>query len=198
MANVSDPHDPSHFLRRGETILWQGRPDPYGKGSRAVAYIRLWGYLMLGCFIFFLVISWANREELEGAIGILVTFLIISGGTSVAFLFVLPALSRRIIKSTRYAVAGHFAIIIRGVFGTEILRYPIPKTLKIQTNIDKEGRHSIIFAYSQGRVNMATSRSAMALGFERLTPEAGDAARAALEQIKGQGGEDAKFERQRL
>ncbi len=203
MANESDPRDPRNFLRAGEELLWEGRPDPGGQATGAVRYLGCVGYLMLAIFAFFLAMGWANRDELEGGETILLIFLLISGGTGIAFLFGVPALSRAILKSTRYAVAGHSALIIQGVFGnTEVLRYPLPVGQQVRTLTDKAGRETVVFAWV--RANVGTTqpghrrRVTKAIGFERLTAEAGAAARGALEQIRGKAGADAKFERERI
>ncbi len=197
MPNTSDPRDPHNFLHPNEVLLWQGRPDPHG-ATRAVRFLRWFGYLMLSLFIFFLAITWANRDELEGTGIYLLVFLVVLGGGTILFLYGIPTLSRAILKSTRYAVAGHHAIIIRGVFGhTEVLRYPIPEKKRITTRSDKAGYQDVIFASMTGRVKAATSGSTTVvthgIGFERLTPEAGEAARSALEQIRGKGGPNARF-----
>lgn len=201
-----DPRDPSLFLRPGETLLWQGRPDPTGPSIRAVLYVRFMGVLMLLCFLFFVLITWVNRDELEGAVGFIAIFLGLSGGLTVFFLWGVPALSRASLRATRYAVAGHHAIIIRGIFGNrEILRYPLPEARQVTVVTDKIGRQDVRFLRIVGRTppgNMTdmqhgSHRVVRYVAFERLTSDAAHAAMQALDQIKGQAGPDAKLEKQR-
>ncbi|WP_412062392.1 hypothetical protein [Rubrivirga sp. IMCC45206] len=196
MSDTAHPHDPRHVLRPDETLLWQGQPDPSGTGTRAVRMVRRAGYLMAVLFVFFLLMGWANRDEMEGAGGILAVFLLASGGLAVGFVLGIPALSRALLRSTRYAVTNERAVVVRGLMGrTEVLRYPIGATQTITVANDTDGLVSVLFSRVGGRSSIERSSSttafSMRVGFDRLTPAAGAAARAALDRIRGKAGSGA-------
>ena len=187
------PHDPRRFLRPDETLLWQGQPDPSGTGTRAVRMLRLAGYPMAVIFLFFLLIGWANRDEMDGAEGIMAFFLLASGGTALLFLVGIPALSRALLTSTRYAVTSERAVVVRGLGRTEVLRYPIGAKQALTTTGDADGLVSVLFAELGGRSLFWEADEAVTvrIGFDRLTPEAGH---AALVEIRGEAEPGAQLE----
>ncbi len=189
---MTDAHRQALHLDAKETLLWHGRPDPRGRATRAVRRVRLVGFLLLACFAFFALMGWANRDDLDGAGGILAVFLIISGTAAAAFLWGIPALSRRLLATTRYGVTDKHALIVRGIWGhREALRYPISEHTDIDVVDEPDGFQSVHFAQVVARVNPTSSRGrteSMRIGFDRLMPGEATLAAAALEEIRGRAG----------
>ena len=201
-SNNRDAEREALHLGETEGLLWHGRPDPRGRATKAVRRVKLVGWVLLACFAFFALMGWLNRDDLDGAGGILAVFLMISGGTALAFLWGIPALSRRLLATTRYGVTDRHALIVRGIWGhREALRYPIAEHTAVDVVDEPDGFQSVHFARAVGRVNPTASHGrtvSMGVGFDRLAPDEAARAADALEQIRGKGGRSTAMKKTKL
>ena len=180
---MTDRLDPSRYLGPGEALLWQGRPAETDRPPMAIRIIRAAGWATLACFAFFALMAWANRAEMAGSWGIMGAFLALSGLLSLAFLVGYPRLWRASQRCTRFAVTSSHAVILRGVWRTELLRYPVAPDARIlvQGGRVQFGQWTELVDGPSG----AKSRRTRTIGFGGLAPREAEAAATALRGIKG-------------
>ncbi|SMY06822.1 hypothetical protein [Flavimaricola marinus] len=181
---MADRLDLTKYLHPDETLLWQGRPDATGRATPSVRTIKAAGWVMAVCFAFFALMAWVNRAEMAGSWGIMGTFLGLSGLLSVVFLVFYPWLGRAALTHTRFGVSSSHAIILRGVWRTELLRYPVDRKADITAKGGSVAFSSWIETADRNG-NGLKERKRHAIGFGGLTATEAEAAAKALRTIKG-------------
>lgn len=195
MPSTADQLDPSAHLTPGETLLWQGRPDPNRKLGGLVRIISLIGYVDLALFGLFAAIGWANRDALDGGGPILIGFLVLTLVSALVLLWGIPMVIRRGQANSRYAVTDSFVLLVQG---------PRVSQLRVRTNAEIEvvpdghGLANVVFGRETVDLHTphvptvdprGTTPILRLMQFQGLTPTDAEAARAALLQIRGKGGE---------
>ena len=174
-----DPFQPS--LKRGEEILWQGKPSPKTFSS-ASCIVQLFGWVGVLCFLFFLTFALANLDEMEGAWIFMGGFLFVSAIIAIAFLGFLPQLHKRSVAATRYAVTTKGVLIANINHPDRTTRVPIRPDQEITVHKDFRNLFSVrflnVFVERDQRQGTNASRRIQQLG--GLTAEQAEAAKAAL------------------
>ncbi|QDC07833.1 hypothetical protein FHY55_00595 [Oceanicola sp. D3] len=186
MSDGIEPH-----LKPNETLLWQGRPTFTRTLPGAYVFLRITGWVMFACFLFFLLIGLANLDEMEGGTLIWVIFLAISSGLWLIFSFFAPAYARAANRRTRYGVTKTRALILHG--GHRLIRLSIGKSGKInRRGRDEDGPWAVYFFFPPARRyrdadgHYRTSRPGP-VGFTGLSAEDAVMAETALTAIRGKG-----------
>ncbi|SIO17659.1 hypothetical protein [Vannielia litorea] len=182
--------DLAPHLKQNETLLWEGKPAFTLALPGSYVILRIAGWVMFACFLLFLLLGLANLDEMEGAVGIWITFLVISGGLWIVFALIAPAHARAANRRTRYGVTRSRAIILFG--GRQAMRFIVPKTGKIERRGSGEGPWAVYFHFpAVRRVRDADGRTRTVrpgpMGFTGLSAQDAALAETALAAIRGKG-----------
>lgn len=174
-------------LAPGETLLWQGKPAHIRLGG-AYKVIAAFGWLSLLTFAFFLLIGLANMDEMEGAFGFWLTFLLLSATLFVVFALFAPYWGKRLARRVRYGVSESRALVLVG--SGKLIRHRITAKGKIERH--DRGKHGwdLIFHFPAPRTVQDASGQRRTIrprptGFHGLTGEEAKLAEAALHAIRG-------------
>ncbi|MFY0633539.1 MAG: hypothetical protein JXQ91_06990 [Vannielia sp.] len=182
--------DLAPHLKQTETLLWEGKPTFTHVLPGAFVFLRITGWVMFACFLFFLLIGIANLDEMDGALPIWITFLAISGSLWLIFSFFAPAYARRLNRATRFGVTETRAVILQG--GRRLVRLSIGKTGKINRVGKDDGPWAVHFLFPAARRyrdadgHYRTTRPGP-VGFTLLSAEDAVMAETALTAIRGKG-----------
>ncbi len=192
----NDPLSPHQFVPKTETLLWEGRPSADLPRTGTEKLLRFAGFAMVACFVFFALIGWANRDEMDGAGGILVAFLVLAGGAAALFLWGIPVIGRAARAKTRYGVTDSRAIIVHGLGGRRITSIRVADGYDVRRHDVSADLTNVIFGDYSQRTQVRTPDPATQtlrgnirrmLQFEGLSPAEAHAAEAALLRIRGLG-----------
>lgn len=195
MPSTSDNRDPSNYLIPGETILWQGRPDPNRKLGGLVKILRMVGYADLAFFAIIAGFAWANRAEIDGAGFILACILGVALAGAVLLIWGIPMIIRRGQANSRYAVTDSFVLLVQG---PRVSQQRVRTNAEITVVPDGHGLANVVFGRETQDLHTphmptvnprGTTPITRLMQFQGLTPTDAEAARAALLQIRGKGGE---------
>ncbi len=190
---LPDPLSPAQFVPASETLLWEGRPASAMPATRVERALRLVGVLMLACFALVAAIGWANRDEMEGAAGFLIGFLVLTGGTAAFFLWGIQAVGRAARARTRYGVTDTQALIVHGLGGRRVTRIRPASDRKVHVTPLSPALSTVTFGVLKVRTRTRRAGSAVdrnvdidrPLRFEGLEAVDATAAVAALRRIEG-------------
>lgn len=175
-------------LSPGETLLWEGRPAHVRRIGLAWRVIAIAGWVMFGCGVLVLLLGVANLDEMDGAMGLWIGYLVFSLALFAAFSIAGPIYARRANARVRYGVTGTRAVILQPTGG--LLRSGIPAKGTIERR--DEGRHgwAVLYAFPKPRQvrgrdgRWRTTRPAP-IGFRGLTEADAKQAKTALAAIRG-------------
>ncbi|WP_368186245.1 hypothetical protein [Aestuariibius sp. HNIBRBA575] len=184
---MTDLPDLSGLLKPDETLIWQGAPTQTSKIKHGGAIFRIFGVVMLLCFLVVLLLGLNNLDEMDGAFGIWIGFLVISGTLAIVFRIVMPILGKRALMRTQYGVTKTRAVIAVGDIAH---RYPVAKSSKIEVNPSrKHGVQVVFIRFRRRRVRTGPSETRIEGGgvraFNFLSADDAQAAEKALKSIRG-------------
>jgi len=203
MLSSNDPLHPQAFLNPGERLLWTGQPTSRPPLSKLHRVIRMVGIVDLICFAIFAAFGWANRDDLDGAGGILAVFLILSLVGGVLLIWGLPWIARRGLAQTRYGVTQDRVMIVHGMQGPRVHMIRVRAEAEIEVKPTATGVADVVFGRETDLVHTpavpsldGTNRTPVTRlqKFQALPEADAQAAAAALAQIKGAAGEGPVFE----
>ena len=198
MISDNDPLHPKNFLEPGERLLWTGRPAGNAPPGAALKIVRIAGWVVLACFVVFAAIGWANRADLDGAGGLLAGFLALSLFGGLFLLWGIPAITRRGLRQTRYGVTAERVMIVHGMQGPRVNILRVRPEAEIETRPTARGLADVVFGrevdmlYTPGVPTTDPQQRTpilRLLKFEALPEAEAQAAAAALDRIRGKGGE---------
>ncbi len=139
-------------LRKGEAVLWSGKPDT-PDSLRAYRGWHTWvGRLMVGVAIAMGLIAWANRAEITSVW----VWIILVGGPSliaVGFAYGVAWLMRDSRRTTRYAVTQKRVLVVTK---TGPISTPITRSSDIKHTRGRKGYDTVQFAKGN-HVNVQTA-----------------------------------------
>lgn len=171
------------YLEPGEEIIWWGKPHPTFK-SAATWVIQVWGAL---CFLgtgFMTLLVMLNADEMEGAWGFAIFFIVIGVLTTVAFLFFFPSLQKKNNAATIYAVTNTSALILSGLGAGKLQRMYVEPDQDIRLIRNGRTLYNVRYFF-QHHKDANAGRYQITNQFNGLELKDAEQARAAL--LKSQG-----------
>ena len=171
------------YLEPGEEIIWWGKPHPKLK-SPATWVIQIWGvFCFLGTGIMTLMVM-LNLDEMEGAWGFVIFFLVIGVSTTVAFLFFFPSLQKKSNAATIYAVTNTSVLVLSGLGAGRLQRMYVDPDQDIRLIRYGRALYDVRYFF-QSHKDANAGRYQITYQFSGLELKDAEQARAAL--LKSQG-----------
>lgn len=179
-----DSRDLTARLAPGETLLWQGRPDPAAPGPGAPGCLRWAGLgllLPLAFLLYMAATSWAELAEVRGL------FLAMLGVNLFAVAMLvwgIPLLAGKGYRNTSYGVIPGHGLILQGLGRTELHRWPLAAGFAPRIEPHGPRHRRVVFGQVTRRMDVGASKVPVTtdLAFEGLTEAEAAAALAALRQ----------------
>lgn len=181
---MTAPRDLAAHLAPGESLLWQGRPDPAAPGPGAPGCLRWVGIGLLAPFAFLLYVVVANWTGTADVRGIIFTMLGVNLFAAGMLIWGLPLLAGKGYRATRYGVIPGHGVILQGVGVTELHRWPLVRGFTPREEPLGERHRRVVFGQASRMMDVGKAKVPVTtdLAFEGLTEAEAEAALAALHE----------------
>lgn len=181
---MPDPRDLASRLTPGETLMWQGRPDPAAPGPGAPGCLRWVGIALLLPFAFLLYSAIANWNDLAEVRGLMFGMLGVNLLAVVMLVWGIPRLAGKGYRNTRYGVIGGHALVLQGVGVTEMHRWPLLPGVTPRMEPHGPRHHRVVWGRVTRRMDVGATKVPVTtdLAFEGLTKTEAAAALDALRE----------------
>jgi hypothetical protein len=181
---MPDPRDLAARLNPGETLLWQGRPDPSAPGPGAPGCLRWVGLALMVPFCFMAYVVIANWNDTAEVRGLVLGMLAVNLFAVVMLVWGIPRLAGTGYGRTRYGVVGGHGVILLGVGRVEFHRWPLVPGFTPRIEPHGARHHRVVFGQVTRRMDVGATKVPVTtdLAFEGLTQAEAAAALAALRE----------------